>query len=68
MVDGNRPEVCLLLSCCRIRITKQLEVQSEQEEESESQRRPTARHKSKRIRKEQTISPTEELEEKVWKC
>lgn len=50
---------------CRIRITKQLEVQSEQEEEGETRQRPTSRHKSKRSRKEPTESHTEELEEKV---
>uniref|UniRef100_A0A674PI92 Lon protease homolog, mitochondrial n=1 Tax=Takifugu rubripes TaxID=31033 RepID=A0A674PI92_TAKRU len=49
----------------RIRITKQMDVQSEQEEESETQRRPSSRYKSKQIRKEQTESHKEELEGKI---
>lgn len=58
--------ICLILCSCRIRITKQLDVQSEQEEESETQRRPSSRYKSKQIRKGQTESHKEELEEKVY--
>lgn len=55
----------LILWPCRIRITKQLEVPPEPQEESGTQPRPASRPKSRGSGRGQAASPMDELEEKV---